>query len=226
MSNYRNFVEDFPSRCIDLLDFTAQAEKKDLEVTLLLAVAGQAIIMPVERLDINSPDSRSEATHPSGDATVFKSAKSKLDKVLDKECKTSRLFHGEHGRFDPAAWEYKECDADEVNADSVEDLKPIDNKKCRTILKILRRALAHGNLRTDGKDPINRLVFFSEIREKGRPIKYERLECDPDTLRRFLKAWANELKKLDLNPEQVIESPTWWQEGVYESVLPVLRHGY
>jgi hypothetical protein len=207
MSAYANYVKDFPTRCIELLDLTLHAEKKGLDVTLLLAVAGQAVMMPLERLELlrsTLSAQRTDGNHPSGDAKTFKSAADKLSEALDKQCKVSSLFQNDHKEFDPDSWKYNECELGGVNLENVEPMKSIADKSCRTILKILRNALAHGNLRTDGK-PINRLIFLSRVSKDVE--KYHRLECHPDELRRFLKAWANALRSLKLDPDKFIDWP-------------------
>jgi hypothetical protein len=69
---------------------------------------------------------------------------------------------------------------------------------------------------TDG-NPIKRLVFVSRVSHENPNLRYNRLECATDTLRRFLKSWVNELKKLSLDPEEIVESPRFaapkWHEN-------------
>ncbi|TLD71167.1 hypothetical protein FEM03_09685 [Phragmitibacter flavus] len=197
MSYYTNFVKDFPSRCLDLLKFEMEAKNKNLEVTLLLVVAGQAIFMPYERLDLNN----SKNKHPSKDFEKFETARSDLQKELAKKCKDSRLFKDENGSYNSHAWIYKECAPDQVNHEAVPGMRPVEDKLALTIVKILRNALAHGNLRTNG-NPIDRLVFLSGIYESPN---YNRLECTPDSLRCFLKNWATMLKKLKIDHATIIE---------------------
>ncbi len=51
MSSFANFVEDFPSRCGDLLvRFHQDAVANDREVTLALMVASAGFLVPFERL--------------------------------------------------------------------------------------------------------------------------------------------------------------------------------
>ena len=222
MSAHSNVVQDFPKRCTRLLELWHDAKTKDLEVTLLLAVAGQALIMPLERLDVlsrtdgvypvcdnkhnvpDSPAAEAKIPHPSGDARTFKRAADQLSKLLGQKCNQSRLFRDAEGSF-LDAWRYTECDLVESNSETFRPQKPIADKNCRTILKVLRHALAHGNLRTDG-NPINRLVFLAR-KYSGGDTKLHYLQCDPYTLLRFLRAWTKEITNLQLDPKQVIEAP-------------------
>jgi hypothetical protein len=200
MSAYANFVKDYPSRCLKLLDLRLEVEKKNLEVTMLLAVAGQSIIMPLERLEIASP----EQPHPSADAKIFKRAAHKLSSILNKTCGESDLFSK-----DLDDWKYKECHStEEAVKEFVQQTKSVSEKKCLTIFKILRNAMAHGNLRTNG-NPISSLIFLSRISDTG---KFNRLECSPEALRKLLQNWAEELKDLDLMPDQIIESSHYFSD--------------
>src|SRR5438093_5745376 len=86
MSNYKNFVSDFPDRCADLLrNFSASARHRNREVTLMLSIATSSIIVPLERLDgpKNGPKGYWPG-HPSHDWERFQAAKASLDELLDK----------------------------------------------------------------------------------------------------------------------------------------------
>lgn len=207
MSNYKNFFQDFPNRCVRLLDLGSVATQADLDVTLLLAVAWQAIGVPLDRL---------KSSHPSGDAAQFNRAKKALSQILKKKCGTSPLFQDGCGGFDPDAWKFKVCDPEEVKSECVGPMGTIEDEECGMIVRVLRNALAHGNLRTDG-NPIKRLVFVSRVSHENPNLGYNRLECASDTLRRFLKSWVNELKRLSLDPEEIVESPRFaapkWHEN-------------
>lgn len=51
MTAYKNFVQDFPTRCKDVLELAESRTNHQVrEVTLLLVVASAAIIVPYERL--------------------------------------------------------------------------------------------------------------------------------------------------------------------------------
>jgi hypothetical protein len=64
MSEYKDFVRDFPLRCHDLLKkFEPGAKLRDREVMLLLAVASAGLVVPYEGL-------RPERPHPSGDVDI------------------------------------------------------------------------------------------------------------------------------------------------------------
>jgi len=51
MSNYNNFVSDFPGRCAELLkEYERSARLRKREVTLMLCIAMPSIVVPLERL--------------------------------------------------------------------------------------------------------------------------------------------------------------------------------
>ena len=51
MTAYKNFVQDFPTRCCDMLkDYEREALLSGREVTLTLAMAASGLIVPFERL--------------------------------------------------------------------------------------------------------------------------------------------------------------------------------
>ena len=65
MSEYRDFVSDFPSRCAELLSsFEQQARHRRREVTLMLCVAAPTIIVPLERLKSPSETNDSASKLP------------------------------------------------------------------------------------------------------------------------------------------------------------------
>jgi hypothetical protein len=79
MSNYNNFVQDFPKRCDELLcHFIKPASGRDREVTLMLAVASAGFVIPFERLRQPTDPQRQ---HPARDRERFEeySGAKKLD---------------------------------------------------------------------------------------------------------------------------------------------------
>lgn len=210
MSAYRDYIRDFPKRCIRLLDFELDAKKRELEVTLLLAIAVQAIVMPLERLEILNE----RLEHPSGDAEKFRLARNKLRELLNETCRRSPFFYGANGQFDASAWTFKQCDQDGVMSNHIRPLGSIENEFCDTIFRVLRNAFAHGNLQTRSDpetagNPIVGLVFVSLIDPSKPHYGYWRLECAPATFRRFLKSWVRHLGELELMPQEIAEPATY-----------------
>ncbi|MDZ4159342.1 MAG: hypothetical protein U1B80_06080, partial [Anaerolineaceae bacterium] len=57
MTSYTNFIEDFPSRCLNILnDYEESAQLRGREVTLSLAIATVALVIPYERLQPSATD--------------------------------------------------------------------------------------------------------------------------------------------------------------------------
>jgi hypothetical protein len=91
MTAYKNFVEDFPRRCRDILDLAGKpALSRGREVTLTLMVASAGLVVPYERL---KPDGGGggHIDHPSGDNKRFADAAAKLRSLLDAPFMSSCL---------------------------------------------------------------------------------------------------------------------------------------
>jgi hypothetical protein len=180
MTAYRNFVEDFPSRCRDILNIAGKpALSRGREVTLTLMVASVGLIVPYERL----------GDHPSGDRTKFAEAAKKLNKLLDEPflssvlCnKTSSTWH--NGKVisvtgHPESWE------------GLRKRRPFSaDKKVGTTLKLLRNALAHGNIFTfEGiRNVIEAVIFIRKnFNNDGEIYDYSFIYVAPQEFRNFLE---------------------------------------
>src|SRR6266545_5339468 len=88
MSQYENFVTDFPSRCAEILDrYDHEASIGGREVTLMLAVATSGFSIPFARL---RPDNQGGAVRDRAD---FPDAQRQFDALL-----SSRFLESELGR--------------------------------------------------------------------------------------------------------------------------------
>jgi hypothetical protein len=197
MSSYRNFVADFPKRCQSLLEeFYHDAVKRDREVTLLLAVATTAIIIPFERLRLPN-DQHDE--HPSNDRKQYDEAAIELDAVIDQSFLTCGLWDDESRSWGFRKKVYpKEKPIDDWLA-THEKVNPISkDKTARSILKHLRNALAHGNIFTLTRPrEIAKLIFLSKPYEDTESVNW--IEVAPDDFYTFLDNWCNFLDSLQLN---------------------------
>ena len=203
MTAYKNFVQDFPNRCRDVLTTSrSHAQETDREVTLLLAVATPCLILPYERLHKDA--------HPSRDQERFIEAKRTLDAELEKECSNSRLwmsFHEDDWRFKkldeikgyPAGWGLEK------------NTRPIASKKGRTILKVIRNALAHGNIWTNG-DPTHTVVFVSLANIEKPEGPFNTLQCSPQVLDRFIINWVDFLRYLEIPAYAFVETGFFSEE--------------
>ncbi len=187
MSAYRNFVVDFPNRCLELLDhYEADAATQEREVTFLLLVATSAFVVPFERL---------KDGHPSKDSLQLEGASVRLKKLLGTPCAKSEFIpkHGKnwlHGLIatfgdGPDTWPPSNVSVEE---------EPVDY-----VLSTIRNALAHGNLYTHG-EPIRSLVFYSEKHEGFGPdsvmVGYKHLTVPVMELGEFLLSWLRLLRTL------------------------------
>jgi hypothetical protein len=191
MSTYRNFFNDYPARAVDLLALWDEARGRKLEVTLLLAVASQAFVMPLERLGVVRLDN-----HPSRDDREYVRAKTKLEFRCNQTCAESPLFSAS----DLNSWRYSSGLYDDVSRETVTpaNIRSINSMHCREIFRIVRDAFAHAHIMTEG-DPITRLFFLSVVRDTY-PKQAKRLECGVSTFRSFVEAWGEELRQWDISP--------------------------
>lgn len=209
MGAYANYVQDFPKRCGQLIEeLLPHARFKDRDITFLLAMATPALIFPLERLvpkkHTTEDGHTGERAHPSQDDTRYAEASKMLRNELEKTCRDSRLFPGistSHWKFsevpevseNPYCWSWDRKD------------RNITEKKVSTVLKILRNALAHGNIWTMGH-PIDTIVFVSLARLDNPEGSLNTLRCSPVDLATFLKRWMNLVTDLQLPANVVVEA--------------------
>lgn len=206
MSNWRDFVQDFPKRCKDLLLLAHEAAvANDREVTLSLMVASAGFLIPFERL---RDDSR--YIHPAQDRARFPSAAQKLDQLLG-QCWLSSPLH----QADSTSWSAGSLGCADPPPESwpeLEELTPLSPcTKVKDLVVVMRIGLAHGNvysLTAGGK--IKALVFVSggvERRSRScrlRPYRY--VYVSPSDFRGFLLRWFDLLASLQLTQQEVIEA--------------------
>ncbi|MBE0448305.1 MAG: hypothetical protein IBX64_09455 [Actinobacteria bacterium] len=84
----------------------------------------------------------------------------------------------------------------------LEELRAIsDRKKASTVAKVLRNALAHGNIFTRGNSHINILVFLSRINHEHPEFGYNCITVSPLDFKRFMLKWFDILG--------MVEVPGW-----------------
>jgi len=185
MSAYRDFITDFPDRCLDLLkSFEFEARMRDREVTLLLMTAATAFVITLERLGVLGKK------HSTGDNEKFKEVASRL-KNMASVLLSKSIFAPEH----PENWLYGKPDQFNGGPDSWNDFKSFaDEDHCVScILSTIRNALAHGNLYTEG-NPIRSLVFWSERYEDELMVGYKFIKVPVEDFRSFLVSWVEFLR--------------------------------
>lgn len=187
MSNYKDFIQDFPVRCSEILEeFRKQAEKSDREVTHMLAIASVALTFPFERLR--------KRKHPSADNQKYKQAAEIFYEICSEKFVHSVLCAG--------SWNIGEIVAEETMKDSelwegrYESLP--EDASVKKILTHIRNALAHGSIFTkpDEQNQIKTIIFLSEIRNNKNKFtgKYKVLTISPSDFNIFLVKWIHFLQ--------------------------------
>ncbi len=196
MSAYKNYIQDFPGRCGDLLALQFDdARNNNREVTHLLALATTGLIVPYARL--------SEKNHPLPDPATEK-VKGEFSGFLDSPFLGAALFPTkapQSFRFgkitdisrDPDSW-----------SGSIESMS--NKKQIKSVIRVLRNALAHGNLFTRGESRINELVFLSRVKHDEPDLGYYVLLVRPNEFKQFLEGWFAFLSQLDIPNTEIIET--------------------
>lgn len=203
MSNYRDFVQDFPTRCRDvLLAFSECAGQQDREVTLLLMATTAGFIMPYERLSEGDT-----IKQPTLDRSRFAQASKELKGLLAKTIRESGLFDGPQeswrgGPLQSASGmpdEWPECrEPQSLSPDTL----------VADVVRPLRNALAHGNVFTRGNrtNQISELIFVcGGTLRNGRQIPLRFVLTSPTDLRYFLDGWFKFVGDLGLPHHIVLE---------------------
>ena len=137
MTAYKNFIQDFPTRCCEILkDYEREALSSGREVTLTLAMAASGLVVPFERL-------RDQEEPPYQDRSNYPEAVSQFERLLEEKFLGSRLWEKEVNSWAFGKLEKVTGDPDgwpELQAPKA--LSP--DKKVGSTLKHLRNALAHG----------------------------------------------------------------------------------
>lgn len=194
MTAYRNFVQDFPLRCLDILaSYERHARLSDREVTLSLAIASAALVVPFERLRPSAAD------HIAPDRS----------KPLVKQL--GRILGLPFSDWAGQGWYEHSISASRVRGRTVEDwlpdgsLQPIGpDRKVDSVLTVIRNALSHGNIFTSASAnrQISQLVFLSKPRDSD---EFSIVAASPREFVRFLHKWVECLSQLRL-PEEPVQS--------------------
>ena len=193
MSGYKDYILDLPRRSIEILNiFEPKAKQQQLDVTLLLMVATTVFVMPKERLD---------AKHPSADFAKPENVElaKRLSSLQSNRFRGSILCPN-----DGENWCFGKFSTYQDVQDKYMEAKPLGAQPVSQITTLIRNALSHGNVLTDG-NPIRKLVLISEKRKKEKKENiqnfsvfdgYQFLVLPIFCFREFLILW---LKFLDEN---------------------------
>ncbi|MEW6677589.1 MAG: hypothetical protein AB1421_06685 [Pseudomonadota bacterium] len=209
MGIYANPYTDFPARVEELwkrLEQANNATERDLSVTAMLMVAMAGFASPWEFLKHDNTGAfENREAHPAFDGISqeqYKFALSRVKAEINLPFAQSRLFGT--SAIDP--WRFGHVGALSEVRRHAEDLwgpqpRKNDNNiirlpgKARDVLKVLRNALAHGNVCAFmGKsNSIELLVFFSEDREilgsKPIVVGWDVATTKVEAFHHFLTAW-------------------------------------
>lgn len=183
MGGYKNFVVDFPSRCIkDILNnFYNAIEANERDVTFLLMAASAAFVIPFERIQ---PKPRKE--HPSKDIEKFKSAM-ELKSIWEISFLNSELWNNK-----PMSWEFG--DAEIVDGQLIpSNTKTLKGQQISEILPRMRNAFAHGNIYTINESIIDKIFFVAGDTEMSKEYKF--ISVSPEDFKIFLNNWVTFLEK-------------------------------
>lgn len=191
MSVYRDFVRDFPERCLKLLQ---RSERNfDLEVTQLLLVASSGFVIPRERLkDRNNtlePDYRPKyrkggelvANHP--DVAEFLELAGTVHQELKRPVKESSFWP----LIQSSAQYQERWRPSGVELVAVGEVP--DNMTVEQLFDVLRNGLAHGNVfvKGDRNREIAALTFGqSTIRDSD---EYKFVTFSVRDFRSLLRGW-------------------------------------
>ncbi len=203
MSNYKDFIKDFPCRCNDVLGkFFDPAEKNDREVTLLLMATATGFIMPYERLSEGR-----KIKQPPLDRNRFVEASKKLNTLLTETIAQSMLFEGLENSWYGGPLESAEGTPDtwpEYQTRSL--LSP--KTSVSDAVSYVRHGLAHGNVFTcPGSDgQISELIFLcGGTLPNGKKIPLKFVAMSPVALRQFLDNWFKFVSGLPVPQHTKIE---------------------
>lgn len=191
MSEYSSYVSDFPARCAEILEeFQFPAKRLGRDVTLLISITSAGLIFPHERLRLGG-----STPHPSGDRDRYSDAARQYKRLLRKFFLSSPLWSD--GEI--SSWRKgKVLDVRSGGPDTWEELrsaKPVGSDvRVETMLSILRNALAHGNVFTQGR-LIHNIVLLSESKDPA----FRFISVSPRDLRKFMMKYFRFLETLNLH---------------------------
>lgn len=193
MSVYKNFVQDFPERCMRLLKRNEKMHS-DLEITQLFMIASCVLIIPYERLkDRNNslePEYKKKtrkggeivANHP--DVREFYNLASSIHEELK-----SLLREGNFWKLIQFSAKYDTIERPSGIELSAKYPIPTD-MTTEKFFNILRNGLAHGNIFVEGNDDRNivKLTFGqSRIHDSD---DYEFITLSVGDFRQLLMGWT------------------------------------
>lgn len=197
MSNYKNYIQDFPIRCGEILtNFQELSKKNNGEITLLFMVAAAAIPIPFEHL--KKPTDRIK--HVAHEREKYQAATGKFSNLCGQNFLGSDLWSDK-----PESWMIGEVDSEqfynELESWVGKRVELRNDQKVIDILRLLRNAFAHGNIFTleSHTDEIQEIVFLEKImKNRSFTGKYKFLTVTPRDFRKLMMGWIKFLSELQI----------------------------
>ena len=194
MPEYTSWISDFPVRCGDVLDLADNRrlellpDRFDREVTLMLCVAAAVINIPSAHLR--------ESSHLLRDEERFREA---WESFRKESFLKSKLWDDPD---DPGSWRYGKIK--DHTKDKAGKWRELSRAKALTpektiggVHRILRNALAHGQICVEAQIEIDQIVFLSKVSDDAPEEIRVFLIVSPKDFKRFLRNWIKFLKELE-----------------------------
>lgn len=194
MTAYRNFTDDFASRCLEVFNDMPPDLKEKRRVTLLMMIASSAFVLPFELL---KPDTE-YSSHPFRENVRQSAVANELKAVLDEKFASSRFV-----KASAAAWRFAKDVADvsgELDAWlPTVDLRPISRDKLvGSTLTHIRNSIAHGNVHVKGIPNITELILVREQKDhNNKRDGFSILTIPVGDFEFFVKSWILFLKSVN-----------------------------
>lgn len=198
MTMYKNFVYDYPERCIDVLNkYYDHAMTGDREVTLLLMATAGGFLMPYERLSAGKGFEQ-----PTMDRPDYRLQMNTLEDEFKKKIKNSNIF-----RNIICKWRYNvpgtKHDNESIKRAAINAKQISLEKQVSTPIKIIRHSIAHGNVDAieSPSGQIQNLVFVSRDGNE-KIVSTVLVVLTPEDLKSFIIQWCEFIK--DLRQQDVL----------------------
>lgn len=189
MTAYQDFTQDFPKRCLEVLDRTkGHSFFSDRDVTVLLMTAASAFVTPYERL---KPDT-DHSQHPSKENTSAMGTR--LKDLLNEKFVDSSCFRKNGSSSWKIAPTVTNVTGDVESWLIPGSLSPLKNETVQKVLGHVRIALAHGIVYTRGKQDIKELVFVKSKDQRARSKGCAALTVSPADFEHLLRQWVQFLQ--------------------------------
>lgn len=197
MTSYVNFIQDFPSRCVDILqDYEELASLHGREVTLSITIATSALVIPFERLRPSATDHIAPDRHHESVAAIKQLLKRPFLSWADGiSWGFIRRIPGPELRSSIQVEQW-------LNSYPPSSLKA--DQTVEEVLSLIRNALAHGNIYSfpsESSSAIEKLLFLSKRRDSETSElldEYKLLQATPRGFSSLVRQWVLFLQEIEM----------------------------